>query len=148
MLQEIKNLIYSKYKPEDKIWFFFSLFDWNWKLLSSNGVASTDKTLEDMINLLYNWKIKPFEAQTKHIIFNIVNEITPQTDVQAFLQMDTKNNWVILAEINGNKTGIILPDTKGITTMQQAIAAIKVKYQLEWNVSISTFTTTKLCLDK
>ena len=58
MLEEIKKLIYSKYKPEDKIWLFFSLFDDKWNLLISNGVLTTDKTLEDMINLLYNWMLK------------------------------------------------------------------------------------------
>ena len=148
MLQEIKNLIYSKYKAQDKIWLFFSLFDWNDKLLSSNWVTYTDKTLEELINLLYNWKIKPFESQTKHIIFDIINEITPQTDVQAFLTMDPTKNWVILSETQWDKTWVILPNTKGITSMQQAIAGIKVKYQLQWEVSISTFTTTQLQLDK
>ena len=148
MLQEIKNLIYSKYKAQDKIWLFFSLFDWNDKLLSSNWVTYTDKTLEELINLLYNWKIKPFESQTKHIIFDIINEITPQTDVQTFLTMDPTKNWVILSETQWDKTWVILPNTKGITSMQQAIAGIKVKYQLQWEVSISTFTTTQLQLDK
>ena len=52
MLEEIKKLIYSKYKQEDKRWLFFSLFDEKWNLLISNGVLTTDKTLEDMINLL------------------------------------------------------------------------------------------------
>jgi len=148
MLQEIKNLIYSKYKPENKIWFFFSLFDANWNLLDSSWVINTDKNLEDLITLLYNWKIKQYESQTKHIIFNIVNEITPQTDVQNFLTMDPKVNWVILSETEWDKTWVILPNMKWISTMQQAIASIKVKYKLQWNVSISTFTTTELCLNK
>ena len=75
MLEEIKKLIYSKYKPEDKIWLFFSLFDEKWTLLISNGVLTTDKTLEDMINLLYNWILSKQESKTKHIIIDVVNEI-------------------------------------------------------------------------
>jgi hypothetical protein len=55
-------------------------------------VISTDKTLENLINLLYEGKIKQHESKIKHIIIDIVNEIIPQTDINAFLQMDPKTN--------------------------------------------------------
>jgi len=148
MLEEIKKLIYNKYKPEDKIWLFFSLFDEKWKLLISNGVLTTDKTLEELINLLYNWFIKKEEAKTKHIIIDIINWITEQKDVTAFLNMDPKTNWVLLAETTWEKTGLILPNTKWITSMKQAIAWIKQKYQLQWDVTISTFTVNELILNR
>ena len=148
MLEKIKELIYSKYKPEDKIWLFFSLFDENWNLLISNGVLTTDKSLEDMINLLYNWILKKSESKTKHIIINVINQITEQKDVNAFLNMDPKTNWVLLTETQWNKTWLILPNTKWITSMKQAIAGIKSKYQLQWDVTISTFTVDELILDK
>jgi hypothetical protein len=148
MLEEIKKLIYSKYKPEDKIWLFFSLFNSTWDLLISNGVLTTDKTLEEMINLLYNWILKKQEAKTKHIIIDVVNEIVEQKDAAAFLNMDPKTNWVLLAETTWEKTGLILPNTKWITSMKQAIAWIKQKYQLQWDVTISTFTVDELILDR
>ena len=148
MLEEIKNLIYSKYKPEDKIWLFFSLFDEKWNLLVSNGVLTTDKTLEDMINLLYNWILKKQESNTKHIIIDIVNEITDQKDVNTFLNMDPKTNWILLTETKWEKTWVILPNIKGIDSMTQAVAWIKSKYQLQWDVTISTFTVDELILDR
>lgn len=148
MLEEIKKLIYSKYKPEDKIWLFFSLFDDKWNLLISNWVLTTDKTLEEMIKLLYNWILKKHESKTKHIIINIVNGITEQKDANAFLNMDPKINWVLLSEISWEKTWIMLPNMKWITSMKQAIAWIKSKYQLEWDVTISTFTVDELILDR
>ena len=148
MLEEIKKLIYSKYKPEDKIWLFFSLFDDKWNLLISNWVITTDKTLDEMINLLYNWILKKQESQTKHIIIDVVNEITEQKDIAAFLNMDPKVNWVLLAETTWEKTGLMLPNMKWITSMKQAVAWIKSKYQLQWDVTISTFTVNELTLDK
>jgi hypothetical protein len=148
MLEEIKKLIYTKYKAEDKIWVFFSLFDDKWNLITSNGVLTTDKTLEEMINILYNWIIKKEEAKTKHIIIDIVNQITEQKDVNAFLQMDPKTNWVLLAETTWNKTWVMLPNMKWITSMKQAIAGIKSKYQLQWDATISTFTVTELTLNR
>lgn len=148
MLEEIKKLIYSKYKPEDKIWLFFSLFDDKWKLLISNWVLATDKTLDEMVNLLYNWILKKQEPKTKHIIIDIVNNIIEQKDINTFLNMDPKTNWVLLVETTWEKTWIILPNTKWITSMKQAVAWIKSKYQLQWDVTISTFTVDELILDK
>ena len=148
MLEKIKELIYNKYKPEDKIWLFFSLFDEKWNLLISNGVLTTDKSLEDMINLLYNWILKKSESKTKHIIIDVINQITEQKDVNTFLNMDPKTNWVLLTETQWNKTWLILPNTKWITSMKQAIAWIKSKYQLQWDVTISTFTVDELILHK
>ena len=148
MLEEIKKLIYSKYKAEDKIWLFFSLFDDKWNLITSNWVLTTDKPLEEMINLLYNWIIKKQEAKAKHVIIDIVNEITEQKDVNAFLQMDPKTNWVLLAETKWEKTWVMLPNVKWITSMKQAIAWIKSKYQLQWDATISTFTVTELILNR
>ena len=148
MLEEIKKLIYSKYKPEDKIWLFFSLFDEKWNLLISNGVLTTDKTLEEMINLLYNWILSKQEAKTKHIIIDVVNWIVEQKDVVAFLNMDPKVNWVLLSEISWEKTWLMLPNMKWITSMKQVIAWIKSKYQLQWDVAISTFTVNELILDR
>ena len=148
MLEEIKKLIYTKYKAEDKIWLFFSLFDDKWNLITSNGVLTTDKTLEEMITILYNWIIKKEETKIKHIIIDIVNEITEQKDVNAFLQMDPKTNWVLLAETKWEKTWVMLPNVKWITSMKQAIAWIKSKYQLQWDATISTFTVTELILNR
>lgn len=148
MLEEIKKLIYSKYKPDDKLWIFFSLFDGKWKLLISNWVLTTDKTLEDIINLLYNWMIKKEESKTEHIIIDVINEITEQKDIASFLQMDPKTNWVLLVETQWEKTWVILPNTKWVTSMKQAIAWIKSKYQLQWDVTISTFTVNELVLDR
>ena len=146
MLEKIKELIYSKYKPEDKIWLFFSLFNENWDLIISNGVLTTDKTLEDMINLLYNGILKKHESKAKQIIIDVVNKIVEQKDATAFLNMDPKIYWVLLTETQWNKTWLILPNTKWITSMKQAVAWIKSKYQLQWDVNISTFTVDELIL--
>ena len=148
MLDEVKKLIYTKYKPEDKIWLFFSLFDEKWNLLISNWVLTTDKTLEEMVNLLYNWVLKKEETKTKYIIIDVVNEIVEQKDVNKFLNMDPRVNWVLLIETSWEKTWLILPNTKWITSMKQAIAWIKSKYQLQWDVTISTFTVNELVLDR
>ena len=148
MLEEIKNLVYSKYKAEDKNWLFFSLFDDKWNLITSNGVLTSDKSLEETITLIYNWIIIKEEKNIKHIIIDIVNEVTEQKDVNAFLKMDPKTNWVLLIETKWDKTWVMLPNMKWVTSMTQVVAWIKSKYQLQWDVAISTFTVTELILNR
>ncbi len=148
MLEEIKKLIYSKYKTEDKNWIFFSLFDNKWNLITSNGVLTSDKSLEETITLIYNWIIKKEEKNIKYIIIDVVNEITEQKDVNTFLKMDPKTNWILLIETKWDKTWVMLPNTKWVTSMTQAVAWIKSKYQLQWDVIISTFTVTELILNR
>ena len=148
MLEEIKNLVYSKYKAEDKNWLFFSLFDDKWNLITSNGVLTSDKSLGETITLIYNWIIIKEEKNIKHIIIDIVNEVTEQKDVNAFLKMDPKTNWVLLIETKWDKTWVMLPNMKWVTSMTQVVAWIKSKYQLQWDVAISTFTVTELILNR
>jgi hypothetical protein len=62
--------------------------------------------------------------------------------------MDPKINGVLLTETKWDKTWVILPNMKWITSMKQAIAWIKSKYQLQWDVAISTFTVNELVLDR
>ncbi|GHV22814.1 hypothetical protein FACS189428_5440 [Clostridia bacterium] len=144
MIEEIKKLIYTRFPAEESRGVFFSLFDEKGKLLESHGVIETDKPLDALIDLLYTGIIKKSELQVKNAVFDIVVSLTPQQDVSAFLQLSPKEYGILLTSTTDGKTGILLPDTKGVETMQQALASIKQKYQLSGNVAISTFQTERI----
>lgn len=148
MIEEIKKLIYAKFPADESRGVFFSLFDEKGKLLESHGVIETDKPLDALIDLLYTGIIKKSELQVKNAVFDIVVSLTPQQDVSAFLQLSPKDHGILLTSTTDGKTGILLPDTKGIETMQQALASIKQKYQLSGNVAISTFQTERMVWTK
>ena len=148
MLQEIKNLIYKTFSAQDVLGLFFSAFDSTWKLLISNGVLETNKNLETLLDLFYNGMLKPYESQIWGIVFDIVGTITPQQDINAFLQLSPKEYWVVLTSMQNWKSGVLLPDTQWIQNMQQVIACIKQKYQLQGNAEISVFKTTKILYQK
>lgn len=148
MLEEIKKLIYTKYGANDKVWLFFSLFDEKGTLLVSNGVLETDKPLDTLIDLLYNGMIKKRELQAKNLVFDIVQSVQVQTDVANFLNLSPKEYGVVLVTLQDGKSGVLLPNTKGVDTMQQALASIKQKYQLSGNVTMSTFQTERIVLSK
>jgi hypothetical protein len=64
------------------------------------------------------------------------------------LKLSPKAYGILLTSTTDGKTWILLPDTKGVDTMQQALASIKQKYQLSGNVAISVFQTERLVLTK
>jgi hypothetical protein len=148
MLEEIKKLLYSHYEANDRKGLFFSLFDEKGVLLDSHGVVETDKNLDALIDLLYNGMIKKQELKVKNAVFDVVLSVQPQSDVAAFLKLSPKEWGILLTTVADGKSGVLLPDTKGIETMQQALASIKQKYQLSGNVAISVFKTEKLVLSK
>lgn len=148
MLEQIKNLIYSTYGANDRVGLFFSLFDEKGQLLDSHGVLETDKNLDALIDLLYTGMIKKQELKVKNAAFDIVTSVTPQQDVAAFLKLSPKEYGIVLTSVQDGKSGVLLPDTKWIETMQQALASIKQKYQLSGNVAISTFTVNRMVLSK
>jgi len=127
---------------------FFSAFDNQGKLLLSHGVLETDKTLDSLLDLFYNGMLKNIEPNISGIVFDFVMNLTSQQDINAFLQMSPKDTWVVLTSVQDGKSWVLLPDTQWVTTMQQAIACIKQKYQLVGNGTIATFKTTKITFHK
>lgn len=148
MLAQIKELIATQIPLSEQKGLFFSLFDKQGTLLDSQGTLLTDKPLEALLDLFYQGIIVKYEKQTKSIVLDIVETLQPMTDVKAFLALSPKNYGVILTASKEKKTGILLPDTVGIETMQQALAAIKNKYQLSGDVHIEVFQTKKLFWNK
>ncbi|GHW02889.1 hypothetical protein AGMMS50249_6750 [candidate division SR1 bacterium] len=146
MLPEIKSLIETHVALSSKDGLFFSLFDKDNNLLASQGTITTDKTLESLVDLFYQGIISKFEKQTKTVVLDLVDSIQTVVDIQAFLSFSPVENGVILTSTTDKKTGILLPNTAGITTMQDALSAIKAKDSLSGNVEISTFKTTRLVL--
>lgn len=148
MIQEIKKLIFQTFSSQDCMGVFFSVFDNKGVLIRSNGVLETDKTLDILLDLLYNGMIKPIETNVSWIVFDFVKNLTVQSDINTFLKMSPKETGVVLTSTQDGKSGVLLPETKGIENMQQALACIKQKYQLAWNGIITTFTTTKITFQK
>jgi hypothetical protein len=104
MLEEIKKLIYDKYKADERVGLFFSLFDEKGVLLDSHGVVETDKNLDALIDLLYNGMIKKQELKVKNAVFDIVKSLEPQADISAFLKLSPKAYGILLTSTTDGKT--------------------------------------------
>ncbi len=147
MLDAIKEAIYKKYKPEENRAIFLSLFDANKNLLVSNGVITTDKTLDQIVTILYN-AIVAKHPETQTITADIVTETTLQNDVATLLSISPTNNGVVILDKSDKKSGVMLPWTPDIPDMKTAISKIKAKFGLSGDVEMYTFKTEKITINK
>jgi len=146
MLEKIKTKLLEFYHKEDKIWLFFSLFDKSNNLILSNGVLTTDKTLPDLIEIIYHAILE--KQQWAHIVaIDVVKEIQAQPDIQKLLWLSSKDYGIFAINKETNSSWVILPDTQWIIDTKTALWILKQKYGLSGNVEIFTFTTRRIAFE-
>ena len=138
MLEKIKEIVFSKYSKTDIKGLFISVFDEKNDMLMSNGVAYTDKPLEQLIETLFHWLVEKHN-NIGHIIVDIVTDIQKIIDLNEIPNISLQEYGLILS--TKDKSGILLPDTKWIINISQALKTIKEKNRLDWNAQITKFKT-------
>jgi len=146
MLNEIKAELMKHCKPEEKKGLFFSLFDVNGKLLTSNGAIQTDKTINELTDLIFNGLLAKHDHTTKTIVIDIIQSYVQETDVNKLLALPTKDYGVFLVNNETKKSWAILPGTKGVNDIKTALTLIKQKYGISGNVSMYSFRTERVTI--
>ena len=146
MIEQIKTQLSQSINLQDKTGVFFSAFDAQGQLLASNWVIKTDRTLENILQSFYNGIIQKIEGQIKSIIFDIVEEIRLQNDPNVLVKLPLDQYWLFLVEWNGQNSWVLLPNTQWVTKIQEALWAIKKKYNLNGQVSVFVFKTKKIAV--
>lgn len=144
MINRITSELSQSISLQSKIGVFFSAFDAQGNLLASNGVIKTDRTLDQIIQSFYLWILKKFEPKIKRLIFDLVEEIRLQNDPNVLTKLPLDQYGLFLVEGDGQNSGVLLPNTKWVTSIQEAILAIKKKYNLNNQVSVFVFKTKKI----
>ncbi|MFZ2150913.1 MAG: hypothetical protein WAZ12_03670 [Candidatus Absconditicoccaceae bacterium] len=145
MIEKIKSELFKKYKNDDIKGMFFSLFDEKNNLLFSNGVLKTDKTMDKLIDTLYYGLMDKISG-IKTVVVDVVLSYDQETDLQKLLGYDVKQYGFCLISANDQKTGAVLPDTKGISDAKQALGYIKQKNGISGNLEIYSFKTDRIVL--
>lgn len=145
MLETIKTKILEKYKADEKRGLFFSLFDENNTLLTSNGVLATDKPLDQLIDLLYHGIVEKYPNCT-YIVADFPWTLKLQKDAATLLNSSVTEQGICLISSDDTKSGVLLPGTPGIIDMKTAIGLVKEKFGLTGNVQIYTFTSDKIMI--
>ena len=144
VIDKIKTQLSSEISLQTKAGLFFSAFDLKGQLLASNGVMKTDRTI---LQSFYLGILKKFEPQIKSLIFDVVEDIRLQNDPNVLIKLPLDQYGLFLVEGEGQNSGVLLPNTKGINTIQEALAAIKKKYNLNNQVSVFIFRTKKILIN-
>ena len=138
MLDKIKEAIFKKYKKTDNKWLFISAFNDKNTLLMSNGVISSDKELEQLIDTIYHGLVEKHKDIT-NILIDVVSETQEVTNIKEIQSISLAEYWLVLTA--WTKAGVLLPDTTGIINISIALKTIKEKNWLEWNANITKFKT-------
>jgi len=141
MLEKIKEIVFSKYSKTDIKGLFISVFDEKKILLMSNGLAYPDKPLEQLIDTLFHWLVEKY-TNIWHIVVDIITDIQEIIDLNEISNISLQEYWLIL--ITQDKSGVLLPDTKWISNISQALKTIKEKNWLDWNAQITKFKTDRI----
>ena len=144
MLDQIKSALAKYCKPNEKMGLFFSLFDVNGKLLVSHGTVETDKTINELSDLIYNGLLAKHEHITKNVVIDIIQSYIQETDINKLLSLPTKDYGVFLINNETKKSWAILPNTKGVVDIKSALTLIKQKYGISGNVSMYSFRTERV----
>jgi len=145
MLETIKTKILEKYKPDEKRGLFLSLFDKDNLLLTSNGVLSTDKPLDQLIDLLYHGIVEKYPNCT-YIVADFPGALKLQKDAATLLKSSVVEQGICLISSDDTKSGVLLPGTPGVNDMKTAITLVKEKFGLTGNVQIYTFPSDKIMI--
>jgi len=146
MLDQIKSALAKYCKPDEKRGLFFSLFDVNGKLIASHGTVETDKTINELSDLIYNGLLAKHEHITKNVVIDIIQSYIQETDINKLLALPTKDYGVFLINNETKKSWAILPNTKGVVDIKSALTLIKQKYGITGNVSMYSFRTERVTI--
>lgn len=143
MLDQIKKTILTRYKLEDSKGVFLSIFDAKGNLLSSQGVLQTDKDLGSVVEKLYKGFAEDMIKNIGLITVDVVTSMFEETNITKIPLTSVKQYGFYMIDDN-HKSGVILPNTKGIADAKNALFVLKQKYGLTGKVNVFLFTTDRL----
>lgn len=143
MLEQIKKSVTARYKLDDTKGVFLSAFDKKGELLSSQGVLHTDKKLGDVVEKLYKWFAEDMIKKVGLMTVDIVTSLFEETNISKIPTTSVKQYGFYMIDAN-NKSGVVLPNTKGVADAKNALYVLKQKYGISGKVKVFLFTTDRV----
>jgi len=147
MLDLLKTEIGKKYKLIANRWVFFSLFDKNARLLFSKWMVEVDKSLSQIIDILYHNFFQKIESDCKIIVVDIVTNLEELYSYDILNSIDFTKNGIAVQQIEWEVWWVILPNTEGIADIKQLFSVIKKKNQLNGNIKVFLFQTERMIIE-
>jgi hypothetical protein len=147
MLDKIKNTLFQTYKKDEVRWIFFSAFDKKNNLITSNWVFHTDKPMNELIDIIFNWLLINHTNETQTMVIDVITDNKKENDISTISNLSMKEFGIFLINEQTQKSWIILPNTKWVENASWALNLIKQKFWLNWDVSIYTFKTDRVIIN-
>lgn len=143
-LEQIIMSIKIKFDIYEHKWVFFSWFDKTDKLLFSEGMLFTNKTIKEITEHFYKEYIKK-EANLDLLVIDVIKNKIELKSSKELMTIDTKKYWLFIWDKESSKGWVMLPDTKDVKDIKQAISLIKQKSDFKNSlVNIFAFTTERM----
>jgi len=143
MIDKIKKEVEKVYNLNENKGIFMSCFNETNNLILSNGVLTTDKSLDKVIDMIYHGLVEK-NNNIKKIVCDIVIVIEEKHTLEDINSMNLSLQGLCLQTIDNSKSGVLLPWTIGIKNIQEAFTIIKQKNNIEGNINIYSFSTKRL----
>ncbi len=147
MLDLLKTEVGKKYKLIANRWVFFSLFDKNAHLLFSKWMVEVDKSLSQIIDILYHNFFQKIESDCKIVVVDIVTNLEELYSYDILNSIDFTKNGIAVQQIEWEVWWVILPNTEGIADIKQLFSVIKKKNQLNGNIKVFLFQTERMIIE-
>ena len=149
MLDKIKSAVSAVTPLYDQKWIFLSGFDSFDKLIGSNWVITTDRTLETIIVAIYSQIFAAKASNLEYVVIDIVTWYEEIKDANILSNSDPKIYGFGFQDSSINSISTILPNTTWVWNIGQTIAALKSKaHSTSSQVNICRFTTTRIIVKK
>ena len=148
MLENIKKMVMASYPAQENKGVFLSLFDVQGKLILSNGVVKSAKSLEITIETLYHGLVEKNVDSLHQLYVDVVTLVREENDMQKLFQIPLKDYGLVLSTVDGTKSAVMLPNTGGIADVKHALSLMKQKHSIDGNVLIFVFQTERFIIDK
>lgn len=143
MLETILAKIPKEHNLEETSGVFFSVFDDKSNFKLSKWVLTTDKTLKQTIQIIFD-NIVSKVSDIKIIILDIPKNIILLEQFDHINDIDIKTKGISILWNSWQNIWAILPNTVGINDAISMINSVKIKDNLTWMVQIYTFETDRI----
>lgn len=143
MLERLKQIVAQHIALSETKGIFLSGFSTQGDLLVSSGVLTTDKSIGQVIDMLYHGLLE-WQKNIDHIIVDIIQAVETVTSPELLSSLNMQTHGIALTSIDHTKSGVMLPATMGVNSAGEALSLLKKKHNIEWNIVMYTFTTMRL----
>lgn len=148
MREKIKDALFQLYNPEEKKGLFLTGFDKDKRVVVSEGVASTEKPLHELIDLVYAGYLEPKIEDIRYVCCDVVTDLIEIVDTAELATKSPEERWFVVLSRETWQSGLIMPGTTGVTDARSALFYLKKKYAVEGKADVAVFRTNRIIVAK